>query len=237
MIEYTIANSTGEAKYVFNTNDVVYTTREFNQTLKSPNVEPRYYLPMGVALNVKKVYKKERSTIDGDGVFQVHEGFDPRIIDLPNLGDGGYKDIYVVSSYYFRIAWKYQRYLPPFFIDRLFIPRKVFDRDPVRARKCGIASHVVGCTLSAGAAPYPPCEYVRGINNFMNVSAASLQRCIQFYSQPEILAQQYLQDGGVEYSISFLKDVLERRLIENRNKPVREFLIPLSGTDEYRFSV
>lgn len=221
---YTIKNGCGSAKNVFPVSDIVNSRARW-QYLVDPNTKPKWFLPMQTALCINQVYKEELPTLDFDEKFQVNEGYYKPVIDTLAPVGGKFPDIITGSTYYFRIARQYERYLPPFYLDRLFIPRKVFTHDPDREPR---KAKLVGCTLRAAMPPYPPSDYVRGINNFQDVSAASLKRCLMYYRQPEIYQMEYRLDGGLMENLAFLERELDRRLMENRNRPSSDFLISLS---------
>lgn len=229
--EFSIYNGTGHTadcnNILYTVNDV--TTNRNHKYVRKEGVEPEWIKKLDSPLNAKARTVLLPPTIDNTRLFMSQEDFYVPEIDLaPRTSfSGSWLDIIMVSM---RYAWacihNYWLFLPRFYLDRLYIPQKVYnhDPDPKREQEFSTKAKVVGCILKAVVTPYSPAIYRTAIEQGEDVSAASLKSCILYYNQPIVFNEQKKYDMDLLGNLNFLQKWLDYKVAMNQNLP--DYMFP-----------
>lgn len=201
--------------------------RAHKHVIDTPTDKPIATKKLDKPLNVYSTNKEVPPAIDTTGLILPPNDFYIPQIDIPPYQS----DVVLVSSRYFWACLHNQETLPPFYMDRLYIPQPVFDHDPDpnHAKYFKAPAKIVGCVISAAMPPYAPDAYVQAIQSGIPVSAASLKSCIMYYTQEKIQAIMRMRGlTNLSYYIDFLQKQLNYQIDMNQNLPDYMFPTPIA---------
>lgn len=223
--EFTVYNGTSHDTYLYRLSQTRI-NRNHKYVLKTPEERPNFFKALDTPINANLTIKQVPPSIDNTGLFLPQDDFYGTYIEMPAYQT----DIVIGSSRYFWACLHNLKNLPPFYIDRLYIPQPVYDHnpDPNHAKYFNTPAKPVGYILKAAMAPYAPWEYVQAINSGIQVSAASLQSCIMYYTQEKVKNREMMSGYTSLFEhIDFLQKQLEYQVAKNRNFPDYMFPTPI----------
>ncbi len=148
-------------------------TRKGNFFLTDLNAKPDYIIRQMRPLSIRKVTEKEKQQI-----LHAPEVFDTQIDIAWNYDK---YDIIVTSN---RYAGSCIRQLPTYvdYIDRLFVPIKLFNRNPEKEK-----AEIIGCVgFQKYVYPKLPGQYMTDLQNGFIPSKAAIQVCINLCNSPNV---------------------------------------------------
>lgn len=234
--EFSIYNGTGhnkqESNDLFSIADV--DLNRLYQYVLRPGAKPKWNKKHDLPLNAIQLVKEFPPAIDSAGLLMQQEDFYVPNIELPPLIGSPLHmyDLIMASQRYVWACFHSWKFIPVFYLDRLYIPQKVYDHDPdpKREQEFSTKAKIVGCILRAASAPYAPLMYKNGIEQGQDVSAASLKSCILYYNQPKVFAEEKKHDMNLLGTLDFLQKWLDYKVAMNQNLPDYMFPTPIAPT-------
>ena len=213
---YSMWNGTDHICQLFN-QDQIYKARKNHWVIKTPETKAEYAKCVDKTLNIRNFQpiKQYSPTLDPLGLIQAQEDFYPQKIEFPS----DERDIVLGSTRYFYGVLHGNPYVWRFYLDRLYIPQPVYNRDPDR----GVAQ-VVGCFLRKAMSPLTPADYVWAINQHISVSTAGLQACLMYYNQAETRSEAVKWDPQFDYNLGIIQTRLNYQIAANQNLP--DYMFP-----------